>query len=404
LTTAPHNLCLALDGARFGPRAAALTPAWLWVRQGMVEHLAAHPPAELPVDTVYLQGGWAVEPLADAHVHLFLCGAFSKEERAATARLDRDEALQRILDLLADYRGRGIAAVRDGGDPHGLALEAAEVANRHPDRYAAVGPSGEPVFRRGLYGGFLGAGVETPREAARLLERNRRRGATQAKLLATGLNSLDRPGQVGPHQFSPKELREVTAAARALELPTMAHANGPLGAVLSSAPTSVEHGFWAEPQDLAVLAGQGVAWVPTVGAWARLAAHPGLTPAQKQVVAATDRRHREAIAEGVRLGVRLTAGSDAGTPGVRHGAGLLEEIERLAAAGLGRAAALATGTYRARRLCRGGTDRALDGLVSGGPGGFLWLAADPVADPEALSSPRGVFLGGTWSSRGNARG
>lgn len=404
MTGSPPSLCLALDGARLGPRAAALTPAWLWVRQGVVEHLAAHPPANLPPETVHLHGGWAVEPLADAHVHLFLCGAFSKDERAATAAQGRDAALQRILDLLAAYRARGIAAVRDGGDPHGLALEAAAVANRHPDRYAAVLPSGEPIFRRGCYGGFLGAGVESLPDAVRLMERNRRRGATQAKLLATGLNSLEQPGQVGSPQFDPQELRVIGAAARALDLPTMVHANGPLGTILSAAPTSVEHGFWAEPLDLELLAERGVAWVPTLGAWARLAAHPNLTPAQQQVVAATDRRHRAEVAKGFCLGVRLTAGSDAGTPGVRHGAGLLEEIERLAAAGLGRQAALAAATYHARRLCRDGAGGALERLVNGGPGGFLWLATDPIADPEALSTPRGVFLGGAWSTRENTLG
>ncbi len=402
MTNPPENLCLALDGARSGPDATPLAPAWLWVRHGTVEHLAGHAPPELPPDTLWVRGGWAIEPLAEAHGHLFLDGAREPEIRARTAALPRQAALERILAVLESYRSLGIAAVRDGGDPHGLALEATQFANSRPERYAVVLPAGEPVFRRGQYGGFLGQGVETTADAARLLDQNRRRGATHAKILATGLNSLDTPGQVGPVQFLPEELLAIAAAARGLALPLMVHANGPLTEVLAASPASVEHGFGCSPADRQRMATRNIPWVPTLGAWAELADHPGVTPDQVRVVRETDGNHRRDVRDGHALGVRIVAGSDAGTPGVAHGRGLLREIERLAAAGLSPEAALAAATHTSRSLCQTESHRPLGGLVPGKPAGFVWLAEDPLANPSTLEQPRGVFLGGTWSPRGRA--
>ena len=399
MPTPPDNLCFALDGARAGPDAAPLAPVWLWVRHGVVEHLAEHPPPELPRDTLWEHGGWVVEPLADAHVHLFLDGSRDPATRAGTAGMTREAALERALAVLASCRGLGIAAVRDGGDPHGLALEAASRANPHTDRYAVVLPAGEPVFRRGQYGGFLGQGVEAAEDAARLLDQNRRRGATHAKVLATGLNSLDTPGQVGPVQFDPGELQAITAVARGLDLPVMVHANGPLAAVLAAGPDSLEHGFGCHRADLQEMADRRIVWVPTLGAWAELLHHPGLAPAQVRVVQETDRNHRRQVRDGHALGVRIAAGSDAGTPGVAHGQGVLREIGRLAAAGLSPEAALAAATHTSRALCQAECPRPLGGLSPGQPAGFVWLARDPVANPSTLEQPRGVFLGGTWSAR-----
>ena len=399
MTTSPENLCLALDGARSGPGLAPLSPAWLWVRHGVVEHLAGHPPPELPQNTMQRRGGWVIEPLADAHVHLFLDGSCDPATRTGTAALSLEAALERILAVLESCRSLGIAAVRDGGDPHGLALEAANLANSHPDRFAIVLPAGEPVFRRGMYGGFLGQGVETAEGAARLLDQNRRRGATHAKVLATGQNSLDIPGQVGPAQFNPGELRAITASARELNLPVMIHANGPLQSVLAVAPDSVEHGFGCRPANLQRMTNRRIPWVPTLGAWAELLHHPGLTPAQVRVVRETDRNHRREVRVGHALGVPIAAGSDAGTPGVVHGRGLLREIGRLAAAGLSPEAALAAATHTSRSLCQKESPRTLGGLLPGKPAGFVWLVQDPAAHPSTLEHPRGVFLGGAWSPR-----
>jgi len=391
------SLLFELDGLRRGPEAGAIAPAWVLVVQGRITHAGPRPPSSVPPGCPVLKGGWAVEPLADAHVHLHLSGEVPREARRAVASLGREAALERVLDLLERYRRRGIAAVRDGGDPHGLALSAAAIANRRPERYAALLPAGQPVRRAGHYGGFLAEGVGDVAQGLRVLERNRAGGATHAKILATGVNSLEEAGAAGAPQFSRLELEALVRGARGLGLGVMVHANGPLAQVLPAAPDTVEHGFWLTREDMETMAARGIGWVPTLGAWAELGRSPDLTPSQLLVVAATARRHRQEVGEGLVLGVHLLAGSDAGTPGVPHGEGLLRELEHLSGAGFSPAQALASSTWSARTLCERELGRPLGALGVGEVAGLLWLAQDPAVEPQALGRPQGVYLGGVWT-------
>jgi len=393
------GLLFYLEGLRRGPTAEAIVPAWLLVVDGEIIHVGSLPPPNAPSEVLFAQGGWAIEPLADAHVHLVLNGAGESARRdPADLFSERDETQHRVLCLLEDYRRQGIAAVRDGGDPSAVTLAAAPLANADPGRYAALLPSGGVIRREGSYGSFLGRGVGGVQEATRLLHRNRELGATHAKILATGLNSLDRAGSVGPPQFSAKELAVICREAWSLGTAPMIHANGPMSEVLEAGPGTVEHGFWLDPEDLATMARRAIGWTPTLGAWAELESRPGLTEIQRSVVRQTDARHRDEVRRGWRLGVSILAGSDAGSPGVSHQGGLCREIARLQESGFTNGAGLATSTWGSRTLCEAELGRPLGGLNTGGPAGFLWLAADPVQFLNALSRPQGVYLGGCWTS------
>ncbi len=393
------DLLLEVEGFRRGPEAAATGPGWVLILDGVVAHAAAVPPPGWPDGVPMRRGGWLCEPLADAHVHLALVGSWDPEERRRVASLGEEEALERALALLASLRAAGVAAVRDGGDRRGLALAAARVANRAPGLYAAVLPAGEPILRRGDYGGFLGRGVEDLAGGLALLAANARGGATHAKVVATGANSWDRAGEVGPPHFSPRELATLLEAAWSLGLPPMVHANGPLGWVVSARPHSVEHGYWMAKGDLAALGREGILWVPTLGAWAELGQSPGLSPPRLAVIARTDRRQRRRVAEATAAGVAVLAGSDAGCPGVplEGGLGLRREVGRLAAAGLPPARALATSTWHARRALEASLGHPLGGLTPGGAAGFVWLARDPGRSLDALDRPLGSWLGGVFA-------
>ncbi|MBI5440566.1 MAG: amidohydrolase family protein [Deltaproteobacteria bacterium] len=386
------------DGLRRGPLCDSVPEPWVFILDGSVAAVAPGPAPELPEGTPVLRGGWLVEPLADAHVHLSLSGSRDVAERRRVGALGREASLERVLGLLQEYRRAGIAVVRDGGDRTGIVLEAAATANRRPDRFAAVRPAGEAVYRAGFYGSFLGSGARDVREAAALLERNRALGATLAKFLATGLNGLVRAGEVEPGGFSEAELSELISVAHALGLPPMIHANGPLGGLARClAPeTTLEHGFWMASDDLADLAKAGAAWTPTVGAWAALDGL-GLPAQQLAVVGETHGRQLQAVREAEAAGVELLAGSDAGTPGVEHVSGLFGELGRLREAGLRASSALAASCSSTRRRLERALGRPVGSLELGEPAGFVWLEADPVSQPEALRCPWAVFLGGAWT-------
>ena len=372
------------DGARLRPGAGSEKDLRIIVRGGRMRIFRPDEGEAPPLGIREYKGGYIAPPLFDSHVHLFLDGFFDRERRDRIAALDGEEALNRALGLLEKYRRLGIAVVRDGGDPKGLALAAARLANADPARYSAVLASGEPIHRKGRYGGFLGAGVENVREAVALLHRNKEAGASQAKILATGVNSLDKAGDYGGLQFTIQELSQIFKAARTLKMSIMVHANGPCGRIAGLGPDSIEHGFWMEEGDLEALASENVVWTPTLTAWASLHHDPAMGPSKRAVIAETDSRQRMMVERAFRAGVRLAAGSDSGTPGVRHAEGLFDEISRLSSSGLGMECALAAACAR-------------DDLDGGAEGGFVRYEEDPVLSPSTMKRPLGVFLGGVYT-------
>ncbi len=307
---------------------------WFFISEGFVMASGGGEPPSLPEKTPKIEADLVSEPLLDAHVHLFLSGSFDSSERELTAALSREEALARIMKILEDYKKAGIWAVRDGGDPQGLALEASALASENPERYARVFPSAGPFYKRGFYGSFLGHAVDDPSEALPLIEKMAARGATQIKVIATGLNSLQKAGETGPNPFSASEMELWREISLKSGLPLMMHANGPLQVPLVASPLTVEHGFWMEEGDEKRLRESGAAFTPTTVAWSSLLRHPSLTEEQKSVVAKTAARHEEETRLCIEAGVPVLAGSDAGTPGVSHVEGFFREAEALMKLGL----------------------------------------------------------------------
>lgn len=389
------DLVLENVSVRLAPDFRLENGLWLGLRDGKIAYRSGGPPDGFDGRAKALKGGFLLEPFCDAHVHLFLTGSFDNSARLAAASLSRNEKLDRILGILEGYWRMGIFRVRDGGDPFGLALSAARIANANPARYASVMAVGEPVFRKGKYGGFLGGGVETLEEAVRLIARNREEGAACVKILATGINSLEKPGEAGGLQFTKAELKALVKFAKGQGMGSMVHANGPCREIIEAAPDSLEHGFWMEDEDLTLLAGSETVWTPTYGAWSALSDYPGLSPRNLKVVEATAGRQAFQIGLAASLGVKVAAGSDAGTPGVSHGEGLFREFKLLEEAGLTRERSFMAAQREASRLC----GFRAKGLAEGDEACFIHYGADPFQNQECLLRPIGVYRGG-YSSFG----
>jgi len=311
---------------------------WFIVKKGVLADkgpLAA--PPELPPGFPVIDIPFISPPLFDAHLHLSLTGAFDTEKREGVSSLPRDKALERILGLLERFRSLGILTVRDGGDPSGLALEAAREAAKAPLRYSKVLPSARPLVMKGRYGSFLGAPVASLKESLKVVEENIEAGATQIKVIATGINSLTRAGDCGDLAFFPDEVAGIMSRCDQDGVPVMVHLNGPLSRVFPAKhnlPVSVEHGFYFDNSDIARIAAGDTFWTPTLTAWSALLEHPGLGEDKLEVVALTDVEHSSEVGEGIESGCRILAGSDAGTPGAHHGDGFFAEVNALLRCGL----------------------------------------------------------------------
>jgi imidazolonepropionase-like amidohydrolase len=165
-------------------------------------------------------------------------------------------------------------------------------------------------------------------------------------LVLTGIIDFANGTVRGEPQFSPAELPLLTKHAREHGLKTFVHCSGTDGLHLAVAARvdSIEHGFFMNRAILEQMAEKRIVWVPTFIPVEFQARHGGW---DLDTVAGLRRildNHASMLVLAADLGVPVMAGSDAGSPGVKHGSGILEELKLMYAAGLDRDRVLAGAT------------------------------------------------------------
>jgi imidazolonepropionase-like amidohydrolase len=138
------------------------------------------------------------------------------------------------------------------------------------------------------------------------------------------------------------------------------------------------------------MADKGVTWVATVvtmSAYARIFEQTGRNPD----IARRTRDHQlEQLAIARRRGVSVALGTDSGSPGVDHGAAVIEEMQLLMQAGYSLSEAIHCATVNGAHLVGGEF-----GLIEPGrPATFVIVEGQPSALPEGLKKVRAVFIGG----------
>jgi imidazolonepropionase-like amidohydrolase len=325
--------------------------------------------------------------LVDSHVHLTMSGSadeeFRKKLRAASY-----ESIRRVIgDHLQDHLNHGVVAVRDGGGTRGYALRCAR---------SYLGPvyvraAGRAWHREGRYGRLIG---RPPAKGLGVAEAIRQDGerVDHLKIVNSGLNSLTEYGKQTAPQFDLAEMSAAVKAAAERGLWVMVHANGaePVRVAVAAGCRSIEHGFFMGKDNLARMADKGVAWVPTVvtmSAYARIFEQTGRNP---DVARRTLDHQLEQLAVARRLGVTVALGTDSGSPGVDHGAAVIEEMKLLMQAGYSLPEAIPCATVNGARLVAGGF-----GLIEPGrPATFVIVEGRPSTLPESLKKVRAVFIGG----------
>ncbi|HZK48324.1 MAG TPA: amidohydrolase family protein, partial [Thermoleophilia bacterium] len=217
-------------------------------------------------------------------------------------------------------------------------------------------------------------------------------GAGVVKVILTGSVDLER-GVAPPAHFHSEELRRMVETAHELGVAVAVHANGAQAVTMAAEAgvDSVEHGILIDEESVRAMVDHDVVWVPTLTPLHALAVS-GRWAAVPRIIAA----HEAMVAAGHAAGVRIAAGTDAGSPGVAHGA-VLSEVAHLRSAGLSpEAARAAVGAVAADLLGLGG---GYGRLSRGAATDLVWFKQDPFADPSpdnaraprplgVLSSPR----------------
>jgi imidazolonepropionase-like amidohydrolase len=174
-------------------------------------------------------------------------------------------------------------------------------------------------------------------------------GADRIKLLVSGIINFKLGAVTTPPQMSIDEVRALVQAARKARRQSFDHASGSQGVEhsIEGGVNSVEHGFFITDEQLAKMRDRNIAWVPT------------FAPVQLQIDRAADlgwddtivahlqriiEAHQKMLSKAYAMGVTILAGSDAGSCGVPHGVGLLQELVHMQNAGMPPMAVLRSAT------------------------------------------------------------
>ncbi|MEA5456559.1 amidohydrolase family protein [Sinomonas sp. JGH33] len=312
--------------------------------------------------------GWVVPGLVDAHCHLGLVAGGAADD-GETLRQARTDA------------AAGTLLVRDCGSPADTRwLDARSDVPR-------VVRSGRHLARSRRYLRGLAVEVE-PEDLVEAVRREAKAGDGWVKLVA---DWIDRSaGDLAP-AFPAAVVREAVRAAHDEGARVTAHsfAEATIDDLLDAGIDCIEHATGLQPRHLPRLAELGVPIVPTlvnVATFPDIAARAdGKFPAYAARMRALWARRFERIAEAHAAGVRIYAGTDAGSV-IAHGR-LPEEIALLAEA-LGAEAAVDAACWGARSWL------GAPALGEGEPADLVVLDADPRWDVTTLSRPRGVLRAG----------
>lgn len=394
-TTPAHNAHVVYDAAaiRFVGRDGATPPRDL-LRVGQTA-----PDADLP-DITLLPG------LIEAHAHLFLEGGeLNLEKRAAYLKQTPAELLAAACSRLEKIVRLGVIAVRDAGDKDGVGLALAKryKALRSQPSALSLDPMpyldspGAAIHHRGRYGSFMGSPLEDFPSPHACVEDRVRAGADRIKLIPTGIINFKQGAVTTAPQMDTAEVAALVAAAKSFGKQTFAHASGDAGIehVIEGGADSVEHGFFIRDDQLTRMRDRQIAWVPTFAPVQEQVDHADLMGWDAAIVANLQRildQHAASLVRAHALGVRIIAGSDAGSVGVAHAFGFLRELALMERAGLPPLAVInaATGAS-ADRL---GYKEAFGRIRVGDLSRFILTRHSPLATVANLAKSKHVVFDG----------
>ena len=289
----------------------------------------------------------------------------------------------------------GVTTIRDCGAASQIALEIAKAVDQGMIEGPRVRAAGRVVTMTGGHGHFIGREADGPDEVRKAVRAEIKGGAHFIKVMATG--GVLTPG-VDPSQttFQPEELRAAVEEAHKAGRPIASHAIGNRGIknALEAGIDSVEHGFYLDDESVNLALKNDAYMVPTLIAVDQIVSNGLARGIPDWVVRKAESEaghHRESFALAVRSGMRIAAGTDAGTPFNPHG-DLALELAKMVEFGLGEMAAIVAATSSAARLLR--LDHLIGSVETGKQADLLLVLGDPVADIGAMCRPALVMKAG----------
>ncbi|MBQ5813706.1 MAG: amidohydrolase family protein [Clostridia bacterium] len=289
-------------------------------------------PEQLPQDheIIDLSDSFVMPGLIDAHVHLGSTG--HNDPYSASQALLGDAVVQALENARINLMA-GFTTVRDCGSKGftNVSVRNAIAQGKFPG--SRIFASGGGISSTGGHAddhfspylkNTLGIGpCDGPYEARKAARYNLKYGADFIKVMATG-GVMSLGTTVGSQQLTQDEMNAICEIARMYGVHTAAHAHGTEGikAAARAGITSIEHGMMLDDEAIELFLEHGTYHTPTIIAAERIIVcgeKMGLQTWMIDKAKQVYEHHEWGVREGMRLGVKHTFGTDAGTPSNFHG-------------------------------------------------------------------------------------
>jgi len=319
--------------------------------------------------TTILKSGYLLPGLVDAHAHLALASpageiASAEEQVHASARTQLEA---------------GVLAIREPGGPNYLSGKIGP-----QEGLPRVFNAGRMLAPKGRY--FPGLGREADDASLPdFAEDEARRSGAWVKVIG---DFTDSTGRISPN-YKSESLTKAAQRVHALGARITIHATTAevIGFAIEAGFDSIEHGIGIEEDHLVEMSKSKIVLVPTM-VILEYGPHflPGIGLTYDEVDHELElfKKHPDMVRRAFDAGVKILAGTDAGL--VPHGL-IAKEIGLLIDSGLPQEAALAAGSWEARRYL------GLPCIEEGAPADITAYPDDPRGDLEALSHPVLRMLG-----------
>ncbi|WP_339153496.1 amidohydrolase family protein [Actinomadura luteofluorescens] len=336
------------------------------------------PSVDVPVSDA--AGRTLLPGLIDSHVHLTNDGSMRTDRDDEADPFVAERAARNAVTTLRS----GVTTVRDCGARNGLIIELSRAVRAGAVAGPRIVAAGRPLTPVGGHCHDIGREVAGASEAITATQAEIAEGAQVIKVMATG--GVLTPGTgtrtVG---LRPGELRAVVATAHAAGLRVAAHALGELGIrnAMDAGVDSIEHGTYLDGEAVERALACGTYLVPTLRSVTQVINAPaGVVPGELLAAAREEyANRRNGVRMAVAAGVRIAAGTDAGTPLNPHG-GLAQELELLVEHGLSPGEAVTAGTRNGAENL--GLLDELGTVEVGKRADLILVDGDPTLDIRAL--------------------
>jgi imidazolonepropionase-like amidohydrolase len=362
----------------------AMSDAIVLIRDGRIVQVGRGPDVGLPDGTRTFDagGGWILPGLINLHGHFSLDGgpapveSMEDETELFTAMRATSHARQALL--------AGVTTVRELGSRAGLAIELRDATVLRHISGPRIFASGLVITMTGGHGWYIGREVDGPEAMRKAIREQIRRGVDLIKIMATG--GVARPGEKAQAKgLTVAEMRAAVDEAHRADVRTTAHALTDEGVkdAVEAGLDCIEHGIILSDATVALMRERDVPLVSTLSvhqALFRTAPGDPHLDAYKERARNLPSMRRASFQRAVAAGVRIGAGSDAGTVLNPHD-NFVMELEQMVDAGLSAIDALRAATTWAAEIL-GTSD--LGEIQEGHHGDLIVTETDPREDIQAL--------------------